>query len=81
MPARAKLLYERHLETMDGKDSDVRTRLGVIFLRSEKQANAKQEFEHVLRHDPAHQRAKAYLGLVLKLQGRLEEATPLMKVR
>lgn len=79
-PMRAKQLYEDHLGVIDSDNTNIRTKLGIIYLRSERQAEAKREFERVLRHSPAHKRASAYLGLILKLQGNLEESAVLMAV-
>jgi tetratricopeptide (TPR) repeat protein len=79
-PTRAKQLYEDHLGVIDNDDINIRTKLGIIYLRSEQQTEAKREFERVLRHSPTHKRASAYLGLILKLQGKLEESAVLMAV-
>ena len=80
IPARARELYKMHLKTVDDKDPDIRTKLGVIELRSEHTTEARQEFEVVLKYNPHHKRANAYLGLILKLEGKLEEAVTRMKV-
>ena len=80
MPTQAIALYEKHLQRVDSRDTNIRTRLGVVYLRSEKKHEARQELNRVLQQDPQNPRANAYLGLMLKLEGRLQEAAELMKV-